>query len=148
MLHPLFMWGVTILLINALTSREYYMMTSSNGNNFRVTGHFCGKFTGHRHNSPHECQWRGAVMLSLIDAWINGWVNNHEAGDSRRHRVHFDVTEINVYGICYCSLTEDYIYIYIYIYTRKEKGMKNMGKQITQSYQNCNWHSRHIFRIS
>ena len=25
-----------------------YMMTSSNGNIFRVTGHLCGEFTGHR----------------------------------------------------------------------------------------------------
>ena len=32
-------------------------------------------------NSPHTGQWRGALMFSLIYAWINGWVNNHEAGD-------------------------------------------------------------------
>ena len=24
--------------------------------------------------------------------WINGWVNNREAGDLRRHRAHYDVT--------------------------------------------------------
>ena len=29
-------------------------------------------------------------MLSLVFAWINGWVNNHEAGDLRRHRAHYD----------------------------------------------------------
>ena len=23
--------------------------------------------------------------------WINGWVNNHAAGDVRRHRAHYDV---------------------------------------------------------
>ena len=34
---------------------------------------------------------RGAVMFSLICVWINGWVNNHEAGDLRRHRGHYDV---------------------------------------------------------
>ena len=28
----------------------------------------------------------------LICAWINGWVNNREAGDLRRHRGHHDVT--------------------------------------------------------
>ena len=28
--------------------RQLYMMTSSNGNIFRVTGHLCGEFTGHR----------------------------------------------------------------------------------------------------
>ena len=32
-------------------------------------------------NSPHKGQWRGALMFSLICAWINGWVNNREAGD-------------------------------------------------------------------
>ena len=26
-------------------------------------------------NSPHKGQWRGALMLSLISASINGWVN-------------------------------------------------------------------------
>ena len=29
-------------------------------------------------------------MFSLIFAWINGWVNNREAGDLRRYRVHYD----------------------------------------------------------
>ena len=43
-------------------------------------------------NSPHKCQWRGALMFSLISAWINGWVNNREARDLRRHRTHYDVT--------------------------------------------------------
>ena len=43
-------------------------------------------------NSPHKGQWRGALMFSLISAWINGWVNNLEAGDLRRHRTHYDVT--------------------------------------------------------
>ena len=43
-------------------------------------------------NSPHKGQWRGALMFSLICAWINGWVNNREAGDLIRHCVHYDVT--------------------------------------------------------
>ena len=30
-------------------------------------------------------------MFSLIRAWINGLVNNDEAGDLRRHRAHYDV---------------------------------------------------------
>ena len=42
-------------------------------------------------NSPHKGQWRGALMFSLICAWINGWVNNREAGDMRRYRAHYDV---------------------------------------------------------
>ena len=41
--------------------------------------------------SPHKGQWRGALMFSLICARINDWVNNHEAGDLRRHHGHYDV---------------------------------------------------------
>ena len=43
-------------------------------------------------NSHHKGQWRGALMFSLICARINDWVNNHQAGDLRRHRAHYDVT--------------------------------------------------------
>ena len=43
-------------------------------------------------NSPHKGQWRGALMFSLICDWINGWVNNGEADDLRRHRAHCDVS--------------------------------------------------------
>ena len=41
-------------------------------------------------NFPHKGQWHGALMFSLICAWINGWVNNREGGDLGRHRVHYD----------------------------------------------------------
>ena len=46
-------------------------------------------------NSPHKGQWRRALLFSLICAWINGWVNNREAGNLRRHRVHCDVIAMN-----------------------------------------------------
>ena len=62
------------------------MMTSSNGDIFRVTGPLRGEFTGHRG------KWRGALMFSLVCAWINGWENNPEAGDLRRHRAHYGIT--------------------------------------------------------
>ena len=42
-------------------------------------------------NSTHKGQWRGALMFSLIYAWIKDCVNNREAGDLRRHRGHYDV---------------------------------------------------------
>ena len=42
-------------------------------------------------NSPHKGEWRGALMLSVICVWINGWVNNRGAGDLRRYRAHYDV---------------------------------------------------------
>ena len=31
---------------------------------------------------PHKGQWRGALMFSLICAWINGQENKREVGDS------------------------------------------------------------------
>ena len=65
------------------------MMTSSNGDIFRVTGPLCGEFTCPRG------QWRGALMFSLICVWINGWINNGEAGDLWRYRTHYDVTLMN-----------------------------------------------------
>ena len=46
-------------------------------------------------NSPPKGQCRGALMFSLICVWINGWVNNREAGDFRRYRAHYDVIVIN-----------------------------------------------------
>ena len=46
-------------------------------------------------NSPHKGQWRGALVFSLICDWINGWVNNREAGDLIRHRFYIDVTVMN-----------------------------------------------------
>ena len=41
-------------------------------------------------NSPVNGEW--SMVFSLIWAWINGWVNNREAGDLRRYRAHYDVT--------------------------------------------------------
>ena len=43
-------------------------------------------------NSPHKGQWRGALVFSLICVWINGWVNNREAGDLRCYRAHYYVS--------------------------------------------------------
>ena len=53
-------------------------------------------------DSPHKDQWSGALMFSLIYAWTNGWANNREAGDLRRHRVHNDVTVMTywVFHLC------------------------------------------------
>ena len=42
-------------------------------------------------NSPYKSQWRGALIFSLICAWINGWVNSREPVDLRRHCAHYDV---------------------------------------------------------
>ena len=46
--------------------------------------------------SPLNGQWRGALMFPLICVWINGWVNNREAGDLRRHRAHYGVIVMQI----------------------------------------------------
>ena len=48
------------------------------------------------HRSPADShqkgQWRGALMFSLICAWINAWANNRDASDLRHHPAYYDVT--------------------------------------------------------
>ena len=71
---------------------QKYMMTSSNGNIFCVTGHMCGEFTGPRwipHTKPVTRSFDVFFDMRLIK---NGWVNNGEVGDLRRYRTHYDVT--------------------------------------------------------
>ena len=71
------------------SSRPTAMMTSSN---FPRYWHFVRGIHRSRVNSPHKGQWRGALVFSLICAWTNGWANNRDAGDLRRHHAHYDVT--------------------------------------------------------
>ena len=66
------------------------MMTSWNGNIFRVTGHLCGEFTGPRW-IPHTKASDAELWCFLWSARISSWVNTREAGDLRRHRGHYDV---------------------------------------------------------
>ena len=64
------------------------MMTSSNGNIIRVTGPLCGEFTDEFASQK--------PVTRIFDVFFhlclkNGWVNNRETGDLRRHRAHYDV---------------------------------------------------------
>ena len=67
------------------------VVTSSNGNIFRVTGHLYGKFTGSR--------WIPRTKASDAELWcffylrLNNRLSlvNREAGDLRRHHAHYDV---------------------------------------------------------
>ena len=81
-----------VLLPQSPQEGEWCMMTSSNGNIFPRYRPFVRGIHRSPVNSPHKGQWRGALMFSLICAWINGWVNNCEAGDLGRYRAHYDVT--------------------------------------------------------
>ena len=86
--------------------KEYAIIASYNGMTFVRRPHddviqwnhfprywlFVRGIHGSPVNSLHKGQWRRAFTFSLLCAWINGWVNNCEAGDLRRHRAHYDVT--------------------------------------------------------
>ena len=50
-------------------------------------------------NSPLKDQWRGDLMFSLICIWINGWVNNREAGDLRCYHAHYVVIVMFVWKL-------------------------------------------------
>ena len=58
------------------------MMTSSNGNIFRVTGHLCREFTGHRW-IPSTKASDMELWCFLWYSWINCWASNSEAFDLR-----------------------------------------------------------------
>ena len=58
---------------------------------FRVTGPFVRIIHRSPVNSPNKGLWHRALLSSVICAWKNGWVNNRDAGDLRRHRAHCDV---------------------------------------------------------
>ena len=64
-------------------------------------------------NSPQKGQWRGASMLSLVCTWINGWVNNRQPGDSRRHCAHYDITVMFVGFSKRCHTNIPSVSIYI-----------------------------------
>ena len=89
--HP-FMYGfVCNTCIIFKYRRGLIMMTSSNGNIFRVTGHLCGEFTSHRW-IPRTKASDAELWFFFICAWIHGWVNNRKACYLRRHDAHYDVS--------------------------------------------------------
>ena len=60
-------------------------------NIFRVTGHLCGEFTGPRWIPLTKASDAERWCFLWSAPWINGWVNNREASDLRRHRAHHDI---------------------------------------------------------
>ena len=85
-------------------------------------------------NSPHKGQWHGALMFSLICIRINGWVNNGEAGELRRHRAHYDVTIMKMVSLGHNELDH-----------------KKVWQSITQitNFKTCVWFkaltARHVY---
>ena len=88
----------TTFIWNRLMSQYWYMMTSSNGNIFRVTGPLWGEFTSHR--------WIALTKSSDQELWCFLWSAPEQTveqtietpviwvctSDFRRQRIHYDVT--------------------------------------------------------
>ena len=83
------------------------MMTTSNGNISRVTGHLCGEFTDPGEFPTQRPVTRSFDVFFEICVWINCWVNNGEAGDLRRYRAHCDVTVMFYF---YYRFEKDFIF--------------------------------------
>ena len=105
------------------------MMTSSNGNIFRVTGHLCGEFT------DHKGQWRGVLMFSSICAWINDWVNNREAVDLRRHHAHYHVTVRKTRQMCLVCFV-CYAYVLYRFYDKQSFPISRVDDYLAQDCGN------------
>ena len=73
------------------TRPGHHMMTSSNGNIFRVTVPLCGEFTGHWWIPRTKTSDAELWCFIWSAPWINGWVNTREAGDLGRNRAHYDI---------------------------------------------------------
>ena len=95
-------WPMHNVRYSSWSNKELVMLLISYGNSdshdavikWKHFPRYCSFLRGiHRSpmNSPHKGQWRGTLMFYLICTWINGWVNNGEAGDLRNHRAHYDV---------------------------------------------------------
>ena len=97
-------------------------------------------------NSPHKGQWGGALMLSLICIWLNGWVNNHEAGNLRHYRAHYDVSVMN----CQTDVIHAF-HEFIYIYKLAIMYTTNEILHITEPSSICAlqsyiWLIQHLYR--
>ena len=96
-------WDSHVASLHWLSHVNYFMMTSSNGNIFRVTGPLCG--------------WISRTTVSdaevfFICARMNDWVNNREAGDLRRHRGHYDVSVMTWSAITCLNKNKEHIHVF------------------------------------
>ena len=72
------------------------IITSSNGNIFRVAGHLCGEFELVNGEFPAQMPvTRSFDVFFDLRLNLNGWVNNRETGDLRHYCAHCDVTVMN-----------------------------------------------------
>ena len=101
--------------------------------------------------SPHKGQWRGDLIF-LICAWINGWVNNHETGDLRRHRTLYGVTVMTqAFRTClwhsFCYTSDDVSICLWQFITEKPKSPMRVCNNLMQRSRSYRMESVHDFYL-
>ena len=102
------------LTINTFVNVSIFMMTSSNGNIFRITGHLCGEFTGHRwilHTKASDTElwsflWSASEYRSSKQSW--GWWFETLSCPLRRHR-NLDTSHTLYNGLSLPDLNLNYV---------------------------------------
>ena len=74
-------------------------------------------------NSPNKDQWRGALIFSLICAWINDRINNRETDDLKPRHAHYDV--IVMFALLVKALHHEY--------SKKKKQIKGVYFRVMRS---------------
>ena len=84
-------------------------------------------------NSPHKAQWCGALMFSVICAWINRWVNNRKAGDLRCHYAHYDVTVMFI-SIVFNNIRVTLAYVFEHVWLAKVERQNHKNQTVALYY--------------
>ena len=71
---------------------EWYHDDVIKWKNFPLTCPVCGELTGHRWIPHTKASDAELWCFFCICPWINGWVNNCDAGDLKIHRARYDIT--------------------------------------------------------
>ena len=88
MFNSIYTYARIYHMLNCSWNICVHMMTSSNGNIFRVTH-------THTRTHTHKGQWRGALMFSVICAWTSSWANNQDADEMK-----FEMTSCSLWRHC------------------------------------------------
>ena len=80
-------WGIdTVANASVFSWWRHQMVTF-----FALLALLCGEFTGHWWYPLTKASDAELWCFLWSAPWINGWLNNREAGDLRRHSAHYDV---------------------------------------------------------
>ena len=96
-------------------------------------------------NSSHKGQWRRA----LIFLWsANGWVNNRDAGDLRRHHTHYEVIVMKT-GACLAALYANLLWFWWHHNTDTFPALLGLcEREFTGSrwipFTNCQWYGHYL----